>query len=126
MMALIAFLGSPFGKIVGWIVGALLLAGIATGGYFLWKNQVENRVLYEYNLKQAEQAAKDRAEFIEKIKEITIAQEEILEQLRQKNQESNALKDSIDEYLQSEEANQYDRPSSEILKETIRRLSGEK
>lgn len=126
MLALLAFFESPLGKLAGYAIIALLSAGVIFGGYYAWKVHVQNQAMQEFNQKQADQAEKDRKVFAEKMQKIEAVQNQILGNLQKQIQAANEQQDMIQDYLDSDEAKASDRESSEILKETVRRLSGQK
>lgn len=126
MLALLAFFESPLGKLAGYVIIALLSAGVIFGGYYAWKVHVQNQAMQEFNQKQAVQAEKDRKVFEEKMQKIEAVQNQILGNLQKQIQAANEQQDMIQDYLDSDEAKASDRESSAILKETIRRLSGQK
>jgi hypothetical protein len=126
MLALLGFLESPLGKLIGWATTIIILVGILTGGYFAWKIHIQNQAMAEFNQKQQEQYVKDQKIIQGKIDAITEAQNQIIEGLQKQLDAVNTQHDDIKAYLDSDEAKKTDRPSSEILKETFRRLNGKK
>lgn len=123
-MAILAFLESPIGKLLAQIISVFILIGVLVGGYFIWKNHIQNEAMAKFNQQQMEQAAKDKADFDNKLKQIDAAQAQILTKLNQQNEDSKAVLDSVQDYIDDQATT--DQQSSAVLKETIRRLAGEK
>jgi hypothetical protein len=101
---------------------AVVVLGALTGTYYSWRKSIERQALLEYNQKQLEQNMADQAEYRRKMQEITKKNEEIV---KKSAEERKAFEDKINEaqsYIDSEEARKSDRPASNILKETVKRL----
>ena len=100
----------------------LFRSGVLSGIYYSWRKGIEREALLEYNQKQLEQFTKDQEDFRKKMENIKKEQDE----LRKKNEEDKKKFDvKIDkarDYVNSEEAKKSDRPSSIILRETIKKL----
>jgi uncharacterized protein HemX len=126
MLALLAFFESPLGKLAGYAIMIVLAIGVTVGGYFVWRNHIQNQAMQVFNQQQMEQATKDRADFQKKLQQIDTLQNQILDNLQKQIDTAKNESDAIQEYLDSDQAKSIDRPSSEILKETIRRLSNRK
>lgn len=122
MLALLAFFESPLGKLAGYVIIAILAAGVLFGGYYAWKVHVQNQAMQEFNQKQTEQADKDRKVFEEKMQKIEAVQNQILGNLQKQLDTVNEQSDILQDYLDSDEAKASDRESSAVLKETVRRL----
>lgn len=121
-MAIISFLMSPLGRIVGMGLGALMLLGTLAGIYKLHNDSIRREALALYNLNQMEQIIKDQSEFISKMYELSELQKSTLTNLRTQNDTLNRKLGTIDDYLLSKEAAAADKTSSEILKNTVRQL----
>jgi hypothetical protein len=109
-------------RIYIYAIAAFVVFSALTATYYSWRKGIERQALLEYNQKQLEQNVADQAEFRRKMQEIAKKQEEII----QKNtEERKAFEDKIlnaQTYIDSEEARKSDRPASNILKETVKRL----
>jgi hypothetical protein len=109
-------------RIYIYAIAAFVVFSALTATYYSWRKGIERQALLEYNQKQLEQNVADQAEFRRKMQEIAQKQEEII----QKNtEERKAFEDKIlnaQTYIDSEEARKSDRPASNILKETVKRL----
>jgi CHASE3 domain sensor protein len=114
MLGLITgFLSTNLGKY-------LMIAIAAIGVYFWWESRVENRALLDFNQKQMEQLLKDQKELDKKLTDLRQIQDQILENEKQFKQNLDKKLSGISGFLSSDEAKKLDRPSSEILKKTIR------
>ena len=105
---------------------AVVVFGALTGTYYSWRKSIERQALLEFNQKQLEQTMADQAEFRRKMQEIAEKQEEIL---KKNDEERRAFEDKIkgaQTFIESDEARKSDRPASELLKETIKRLKDTK
>jgi Tfp pilus assembly protein PilE len=101
---------------------AVVVLGTLTGTYYSWRKSIERQALLEYNQKQLEQNMADQAEFRRKMQEIAEKQEEIV---KKNAEDRKAFEDKISNaqtYIDSEEVRKSDRPASNILKETVKRL----
>ena len=109
-------------RIYIYAIVAVVVLGTLTGTYYSWRKGIERQALLEYNQKQLEQNMADQAEYRRKMQEITKKNEEIV---KKSAEERKAFEDKINEaqsYIDSEEARKSDRPASNILKETVKRL----
>lgn len=116
------FMG-PFGKILTYLGIGLLSVGVLYGAYKMWENSVKTRALLEFNNAQLEQVIKDQQRFNAQMELLREFQIELLNQTNEQNQLLEDKLNDIDQYLGSDEATSGNRPSSDVLKETIRRLS---
>ncbi len=107
-------------KIFVYLLIALASIGTLTATYYVWRHNVEQRALMKYNLEQLQQIANEQAEFINSQKEIAEQSAATAKALVERNETLDRRMSSIDRHLNSM-VNQ-DRPSSEILKQTIERL----
>ena len=111
-----------FGRLQMIIIGGIILIGLLSGIYYAWRSSIVREALLEYNQKQLEQTIKDQEEFRVKMQAIEKSQKEIL------NENSNSRKvfddqiKSTDDYLDSTTTKKADKPSSDVLKETIKKL----
>ena len=105
---------------------AVVVFGALTGTYYSWRKSIERQALLEFNQKQLEQTMADQAEFRRKMQEIAEKQEAIL---KKNDEDRRAFEDKIkgaQTFIESEEARKSDRPASDLLKETIKRLKDTK
>jgi predicted Holliday junction resolvase-like endonuclease len=109
-----------------WLSILILVGGLVSGLYMKHRQIVnlEKQVaLQQYNINQLEQNVKDKDLFIEHQQTIFKNRDEAVEKLEsQKQALENKLK-AIESHVDVEVGKGNDRPSSDILKETIKRLS---
>ena len=109
-------------KVTFFIIVSMMVVGSLTATYYSWKGSIEKQALLEFNQKQIEQNLKDQKDFLAKQKVLNEQQEHVTRKLLEKNNELNAQAANINKYLNSQEARQSNRPSSDILKKTIEQL----
>lgn len=107
------FFTGPFGR---WIA----IGGIAIAIYFWWEHSVRNRALLEFNQSQMEEVLKSQKELQQKLEDVRQVQDQILENEKQFKQNLDKKLSGITGFLASDEAKKLDRPSSEVLKRTIK------
>ncbi len=120
--SIVSFLMTPIGRMVGMGVGALLLVGVLLGLYKLHNDSIRREALAVYNRTQLEQLLKDQRDFISKMNELSELQKRTIVDLQKQNDMLNTKLSVVDTYLSSQEARNADKPSSEVLKNTIRQL----
>ncbi len=120
--SIVSFLMTPIGRMVGMGVGALLLVGVLLGLYKLHNDSIRREALAVYNRTQLEQLLKDQRDFISKMNELSELQKRTIADLQKQNDMLNTKLSVVDTYLSSQEARNADKPSSEVLKNTIRQL----
>lgn len=120
--SIVSFLMSPIGRMVGMGVGALLLVGVLLGLYKLHNDSIRREALAVYNRTQLKQLLKDQRDFISKMNELSELQKRTIADLQKQNDMLNTKLGVVDTYLSSQEARNADKPSSEVLKNTIRQL----
>jgi hypothetical protein len=126
MAAIISFIMGPIGRIVGMGAGALLLVGVLLGLYKLHNDSIRREALAVYNRTQLEQLLKDQREFIDKMNELSELQKKTMIDLEKQNAVLNIKLGEVDAYLSSQEARNANKPSSDVLKNTIRQLESVK
>lgn len=111
---------------IKWLSILILVGGLVSGLYMKHRQIVdlEKQVaLQQYNINQLKQNVKEKELFIEQQQLIFKNRDEEIEKLEsQKQALENKLK-AIDSQIDVEIGKGNDRPSSDILKETIKRLS---
>jgi uncharacterized protein YoxC len=118
--------GLQFNKYIVYVAIALIATAIISTYVLMWKANIRKQALLEFNNKQLEQTIRDQEKFISDMRKITEQQRSILAETQKKNEELAKQVAGIEDYLSSEQTRKDDRPASTILKETIRRLSGQK
>ena len=96
------------------------------GVYKLWEHNIRQQALLEFNQKQLEQVIKDQQKFNDILTNLNTKQQDVLDKLEKQNADTEKNMGKIDEYLNSDLVKKLDRPSSEILKNVIKQLSGQK
>jgi uncharacterized protein YoxC len=114
-MPFLALFGNKYAM---YAMAALALVGI----YFIWKHNVEQAALMEYNQKQLEQVIHDQQVFQQKMDEVQNNQKAIVEDLAKKNDELNQKLSSLNTFLDSTEARKEDKPASNLLRATVKQL----
>lgn len=121
--AVFAFLTSPIGKIVGIIGLVAFLAISAWTALKIHDAGIRREALLDFNRKQMElvikeqQAQKQRWENFEQN-----VLPKLFEEISKEIADTQRKVDGVEAYLNSPEASKNDRPSSEVLKEILRRL----
>jgi hypothetical protein len=126
VLALISFLGSPLGRIVG-IVGLVLF--LLASGWGLLKMRdasIRREALDSFNRQQLEQVVKDQEAFMRQTRILQETQSRMIESLTKKVEEVDRRAADVEAYLNSAEAKKNDRPASNIFKETLSRLGAPK
>lgn len=101
---------------------AIVIVGIVTSFIYGWQQSIRNTALLEFNNKQLQQLAKDNELFLSRLKNIEGLQEQTIETMKQKNEELNLRLGSLEQYLDTDQAQKDSRESSEVLKNTIKGL----
>jgi Tfp pilus assembly protein PilN len=107
-----------------------IIAGIAitilSTYVLMWKHNIRQQALLEFNNKQLEQVIKDQQKFMIDMNKISEDQKIIVNDLNKKNDQlSDQLRD-LNVYLTSDQANKDSQDSSKVLKNTIKILGGKK
>ena len=111
------------GKIGVYLFIGIILAGSLTAAYKGWEYSIEQRTLLELNKTQMEQIVKDQKEYTKKQQELVNQQIAATEALAEQNKILSKKLSSVNSYLNSKEASASDRPSSDVLKNTIDQLA---
>lgn len=101
----------------------LLLAAIVVGLYYTNMSDIKKIALMEYNREQLEQNVKDQQILMVQQRDVYDQQTQVTKLLIDQNDKLNARLESIDTYLNSDAAKKSDKPSSDVLKNTIRMLN---
>lgn len=119
---MLKLLGIDVNQMVIYIAGFLIVAGLIAGGYWYWKHNVEATAALKFNNEQLEQTVKDKDQLITSMKAIDDAREKAILDLQKQKEAVDAQLKDVEDYLDSDDATKADRPSSDVLKETIRKL----
>ena len=101
-----------------YIAAAVALSGI----YYYWKSSVEQEALMEYNQKQLEQSLEDQKKMRAALDDIQQKQADIIKKTEEDKRALDEKLSVVDSTLDSEKAKKQDRPSSDILKNTVKQL----
>lgn len=123
MGLIITFLSSSSAK---WI--AILLSLLFVGGYIFYSaneyaNLKKQIAQYEYNINQLNQTLKDEQSLRKHIEEMSQTKSDILEKITKERDELESKMKEAEIDIEKEVVKGNDRPSSNILKEVIRKLS---
>lgn len=126
MELILSFLTSSSAK---WI--AIFLTVLFVGGYAVYSiNQYADLktqlAKYEYNINQLNQALKDEQSLRKHVEEISQAKSDVINHIIKEKDDLEAKMKEVEVEIEKEVVKGNDRPSSNILKETIKRLSGQK
>lgn len=123
MGLIFTFLSSSAAK---WI--AILLSLLFVGGYIFYSaneyaNLKKQIAQYEYNINQLNQTLKDEQSLRKHIEEMSQTKSDILEKITKERDELESKMKEAEIDIEKEVVKGNDRPSSNILKEVIRKLS---
>jgi len=110
---------------IKWLSILIIVAGLAGGLYSKHRQIVElekQTALQEYNIKQLEQSVKDKEKFIEQQQTISKNKDEAIKKLETQRATLDSKLKTIESAIDVEVGKGNDRSSSDILKETIRKL----
>jgi len=102
------------------LILSALITAVLSGGYFFWKNSVEQEALNRVKVLQLEQQVKEQQEYIKDIEALNKDSNEIITNLKNKENDLNTKLRNLESYLDN---NKDDKESSEVLKRTFRELS---
>lgn len=108
-------------KVTLYIIGAVLLASAVTTIYYVWKHNVEQTALMEFNRQQLEQNARDQAEFIRRQGELAEQQRQAAAELAEQNRRLQSRVNSINQMINQAE----DSPAADVIRRTMERLREE-
>lgn len=113
-----------FNKYVVYGVIAAIAIAILSTYVIMWKANIRKQALLEFNNKQLEQTIKDQQKFIADMKAISDKQKLALDTIQKENEALQTKLQDVENYLNSPETQAADRAASEILKRTMKELSG--
>jgi hypothetical protein len=124
-----AFLGF-FGKAFAnkWVQRALLVAAVAGLiylGYNAWKSDIEEGQMLRDQNAQLQRVIKDNNILKFKLEKLDEANKDILIKLEQKNDRVIEKHDTVTKYIQSPDAQKSNRPTSDVIKNTIGMLQND-
>jgi hypothetical protein len=111
-----------FGRLQLYIFIGILVFGSLTAGYYSWRKGIEREALLEYNQKQIEQDAKDREIMRQQLEDIEKKKKEIEAENAASKKAFEDKINSISADLNSKETIAADKPSSQVLRDTVNKL----
>jgi hypothetical protein len=126
MIAFLSFLTTPLGRIVG-SIGLIIMIFMGAWGWLKIRDAgIRNEALASFNRQQLEIVAREQEEFARQSRILQETQIRIMQELSKKIEETEKKIADIDQFLESPDARKDDRPASNVLKETLRRLGAPK
>lgn len=110
----------PFNSTTINLILSALITAVLSGGYFFWKNSVEQEAINRVKVLQLEQQVKEQQEYIKDIEALNKDSNEIISDLKDKTIKMNEKVKNLESYLDN---NKDDKESSEVLKRTFKELS---
>jgi hypothetical protein len=111
---------------IKWLSILVIVTGLSSFIYFKHRQIVNNEkqiALQEYNIRQLQQSLKDREVLLEQLQTISKNKDEAITKLENQRVVLNNKLKTIESAIDVEVGKGNDRSSSDILKETIKRLS---
>jgi uncharacterized transporter YbjL len=121
--SIISFASSPIGGLVSKIIGGIALAGIVFGLYSMHNAGIRREAIAEHNRRQLEQVVLDQERFIRELQSVNNLQLETLGALQRQNDIVTSRLRRVTQYLESPQAQAGNRPSSDVLRNTVRQIS---
>ena len=98
----------------------IMLSIIVGGGYYIWKNSVEEAAVAELRIQELEKDLAAQEKLVEDLTAINKESNEIIADLKDKETTLNERLAGLSEYLRTHKD---DKESSEVLKRTFKELS---
>lgn len=108
-------------KLIIYAIAAVLSLTAITATYYVWKHNIEQAVVMEFNMQQLEQNTRDQAEFIRKQEEMVIQQRDATRELAEQNRRLQGRINSVNHMINQSE----DSAAADVIKRTIERLREE-
>ena len=102
------------------LIAGIILTVMFGGGYWLWKNSVEDAAVAQLKIQQLETELKAQQQLVEDLTAINKESNEIIADLKDKEVTLNERLAGLSEYLKTHKD---DKESSEVLKRTFKELS---
>lgn len=117
---------NPLTNIIGYGVAILALIGVLWGAKVMYDNGIKREERLQLTIKQMKQAEKERTEELAREKKIKEEAEKRIEKLlADKKELEKKIADAL-EFIDSKGAIEKDKESSDLLKETLKRLGADK
>jgi len=111
----------PFNSTTINLILSALITAVLSGGYFFWKNSVEQESLNRLKVLQLEQQLKDQEKTITDLNALNKESNELISDLKNKEINLNQKLGDLEAYLNNQPKDQ--KESSEVLKRTFKELS---
>lgn len=105
---------------------AVVVSALVSGGYIAWKRSVQQDAMAQWTIKQLERIAEEQRKFAEQQREMLETARTMRLELAMKQKALEEQLGGIEKFIESPEAAKTDRPSSLLLRETVRQLGGQK
>ena len=102
------------------LIAGIILTVMLGGGYYVWKNSVEEAAVAQIKIQQLETELKAQQQLVEDLTAINKEGNELIADLKQKEIDLNQKLRDLDSYLSTHKD---DKESSEVLKRTFKELS---
>lgn len=115
-----AFLTPLVTKVLMYVIGGALVAGLVLGGYYSWKRMVVAEANQALIIRQLEQALEESRKFAKQLRALQDTAESMAEDVARMNEERARRDREILEAIDGSE----DREASDVLKDVVKRLGG--
>ena len=102
------------------LISAIILSLILGGGYWMWKNSVEDASVAQIKIQQLETELKAQQQLVDDLTATNKEGNEIIADLKTKENDLNQKLRDLDSYLSTHKD---DKESSEVLKRTFKELT---
>ena len=122
MELVLSLLSGQVGKYLFYLI---IIAGISAAGYNWFQKYVytkQQEALAQYNITQLKQTIEDQAKHIQQMQQINNFQLETIAELNKNKEKLNSEMGAIEARIKTMVDQNKDRPSSDILKETMKEL----
>lgn len=103
-------------------LGGIIIA-IATSGMLMWQHTIKQEAQLEFNNLQLQQVLDQQQKFMSNMQKVNEDQKNVLQDLNNQNNQLQTYITNIELYLNSTQAKKDNRPSSVVIKNTIKKLS---
>jgi predicted membrane protein len=107
--------------IYGFILAAIL--GMFGSAVHMWVNTIKQEAQLEFNNKQIQLVLDQQKQFMDNMQKVNEDQKTAIQDLNTQNTELESHINDIQSYLASEQAQKDSRPSSPVIKNTIKKMS---
>ena len=101
---------------------AVIILSVGSTYVVMWRHNIRQQALFEFNQKQLEQTIKDQQKYVADLKSVTEIQKNTIEEVTKKNDQLKNQLNDLEAYLSSDQANKDSKQASDILKRTFKDL----